>query len=209
MVFEGTNWLDLKNTKIEKLCQTRDYLKAIKGIDLSHGSLGYFCPRFLYHLYQHKTVETIKIDNNYIDKLPQAITDYRFRELYIGHNPYKCTCAMTWMHDWLVNISAATNETMKYVKDYEQAICESGIERVRGKPIYQADGGKMGCGFWLKVVLPVVVSVMAVAVCLLVIHKYIDAIRFLLFLKFDILTGKDDDMEFLDELDFDLFVSHR
>ena len=68
----------------------------------------------------------------------------------------------------------------------------------------------MGCGVsWYEIAIPVAVTIFTVTSTLLLINRYVDALRFQLFLKFDILTGKDDDQENLDDFDFDLFVSHR
>ena len=68
----------------------------------------------------------------------------------------------------------------------------------------------MGCGVsWYEIAIPVAVTIFTVTSTLLLINRYVDALRFQLFLKFDILTGKDDDQKNLDDFDFDLFVSHR
>ena len=94
--------------------------------------------------------------------------------------------------------------------DFRKAICTTGNKKVRGLPVYTADGGKMGCGVsWYEIAIPVAVTIFTVTSTLLLINRYVDALRFQLFLKFDILTGKDDDQKNLDDFDFDLFVSHR
>ena len=189
------------------LCTYKPYFKYIVGLDFSHSHLKHICEDFLRNLFRYKVIKTFKFHYSKIAKLPEVIHSYPFEKLYIGYNPYRCTCAMTWMHDWLID---TTSPNANYIKDFTHATCTTGIKKVQGKPIYLTDGSKMGCGLkWYDIALPVAAAVFIVITTLLLVHRYVDVIRFQLYLKFDILTGKDDDQEPLDDFDFDLFVSHR
>ena len=207
-VEKGTNWLVLKHNNVKSLCTYKGYLNNIVGLDIRHNKVKTICADFLETLYQHKNITTLQLQHNDITKLPKIIKDYTFDQLFIGNNPYSCTCETTWMHDWLIDL--APPEGKNYVKDYTKAICTNGNKKVRGLPVYMADGGKMDCDIsWYEIAIPVAVTIFTVTSTLLLINRYVDALRFQLFLKFDILTGKDDDEEKLDDYDFDLFVSHR
>ena len=207
-VQKGTSWLVLKHNNVSALCTHKAYLNNIVGLDVRYNKLKTICSDFLKALYHHKKIETLKLQHNDITKLPKIIKDYTFDQLFIGDNPYSCTCEITWMHDWLRDISPP--EGKNYVKDFTKAICTTGKKKVRGLPVSMADGGKMDCDIsWYEIAIPVAVTIFTVTSTLLLINRYVDALRFQLFLKFDILTGKDDDQEDLDDFDFDLFVSHR
>ena len=206
-VEKGTNWLVLKHSNISSLCSYRKYLNDIVGLDVSYNNIKVICDNFLQNLHKYKTIKILKLQNNEISKFPRLIKDCTFDMLYLGNNPYSCTCKTTWMHDWLIRISTSKHN---YVIDFRKAICTTGNKKVRGCPVYMADGGKMGCGVsWYEIAIPVAVTIFTVTSTLLLINRYVDALRFQLFLKFDILTGKDDDQKNLDDFDFDLFVSHR
>ncbi len=206
----GANWLVLQRTNITALNDYKHYMKQIKGLDLSGSNLKLVEKSFLEKLYADKVTKTLRLDHTQIETLPEYISEYRlfaFDALYIGHNQYKCTCDMQWMQHWLIDVS--TNSSLNYIKDYKDAVCRRGIKAVRGKPILEVDGGLMGCSLTWYVIAGLVAAGLVGITVLLLLHRNFEALRFLMFLKFNILTGEDDDKEHLEDFDFDLFVSHR
>ncbi len=80
--------------------------------------------------------------------------------------------------------------------------------------MYLLSSEDMGCDvniiveYWLA--FAVVGSVLVLMVVLVAVGvKYSDAIAFLLYLKFDILIGRDPVTEDLENMEFDAFVTYR
>ena len=205
-----TNWLILKRSNITRLCDFPDYMKAIEYLDISRSSLAKICPSFLYNIKSQGNLWALNVSQTHLKSLPRNIEESGFKELWLGNNPYRCDCDMIWMRDWLLRLSTSSSE-QAVIPDYKQAICTRGLGKTKGKPIYLLDEGAMGCND-LPVYVLVLISVAVIIVIPLVLFllvRYYDALRFLLFLKFNILIGKDDDEDILEEMDFDLFISYR
>ena len=66
----------------------------------------------------------------------------------------------------------------------------------------------MGCEFPLWAIITISVVAVASIVIIIVLNRKWDAIKFLLYIRFNILVN-DDGPEKLDEIDFDAFVTYR
>ena len=149
-------------------------------------------------------LDYVDISNNNITALPEVVTDLSNMTLYIGNNPYRCTCDMLWMANWL-NISTANN----IVKDYKQVRCESGKKQAIGKPVYELTKENLDC-FGFSIV-PVVIPCVVVGLMMIVgftIFRNLDRIKFFLFLKTSIRLNEDE-QEDLDIMQFDALVAYR
>ena len=80
-----------------------------------------------------------------------------------------------------------------------------------GTPIYLLDSSHMGCdqfNIWFPALLiGGILIVIVIIIALLV--KYSGAIAFFLYLRFDIMIGRDSVTEDLDNMEFDAFVTYR
>ncbi len=80
---------------------------------------------------------------------------------------------------------------------------------ISGTAIFQLHKTEMGCvvfPIWIGIVTGFVIF--AVIITLIVINRKWEVIKFLLYMKFDILTN-DDQPENMDELEFDAFIAYR
>ncbi len=80
---------------------------------------------------------------------------------------------------------------------------------VSGAAIYQLDRTEMGCvdfPIWIGIVIGTVVLGLIIVVVLL--NRKWNAIKFFLFMKFNILFH-DDEPEIVNDLEFDAFVAYR
>ncbi len=75
--------------------------------------------------------------------------------------------------------------------------------------IFELDRTEMGCiafPIWIGMVIGSVIIVLVIG--LIAINRKWEAIKFFLFMKFDILTN-DDEPEHVDDLEFDAFIAYR
>ena len=77
-----------------------------------------------------------------------------------------------------------------------------------GTPLYQLDKQIMGCIFPIWAISTIVASAVIVVVIIIILNRKWEAIRFFMFMHFDILP-KDDGRENLDEMEFDAFMTYR
>ena len=77
-----------------------------------------------------------------------------------------------------------------------------------GAPIYQLDNKAMGCVFPRWAIITISVTVVLSIIVIIVINRKWEAIKFLLFVRFNYLIN-DDGPENLDEMEFDAFVTYR
>ena len=77
-----------------------------------------------------------------------------------------------------------------------------------GTPIYQLDNKAMGCIFPLWAIITISVTAVLSIIVIVVINRKWEAIKFLLFVRFNYLVN-DDGPENLDEMEFDAFVTYR
>ena len=66
----------------------------------------------------------------------------------------------------------------------------------------------MGCIFPIWAISTIVASAVIIVVTIIILNRKWEAIKFFMFMHFDILP-KDDDRENLDEMEFDAFVTYR
>ena len=176
-------------------------MTEINHIELKYNNISKVCWNFVKSMGH---LDYIDISNNNITALPKEVTDLSNMTLYIGNNPYTCTCDVLWMANWL-NISTANN----IVKDYQQVRCESGKKQGIGKPIYELTKENLDCfGF---PIVPVVIPCVVVGLMMIVgftIFRNLDRIKFFLFLKTSIRLNEDE-QEDLDIMQFDALVAYR
>ena len=79
---------------------------------------------------------------------------------------------------------------------------------IAGTPLYQLDKKIMDCIFPIWAISTIVVSAVTVVVIIIIINRKWDAIRFFMFMHFDIVPNNDGP-ENLDEMDFDAFITYR
>ena len=77
-----------------------------------------------------------------------------------------------------------------------------------GTLVYQLDNKIMGCIFPIWAISTIVISAVVIVVIIIIINRKWEAIRFFMFVNFDILP-KDDGQENLEEMEFDAFVTYR
>ncbi len=207
----GTNWLAVPSNNLTSLCMQREYLSNLKYMDFSSNSISKICDSFLQTLKQSDQSQiTLNLSNNNFTSLPKGLADMNFSALHIGQNPYECDCSTLWIRDWLIRLSTS-HSTPNFIIDYRDAVCHSGV--AMGTPVYLLDQGQMGCStapyqtLTLSISLPAVFLV--ITVLIVVIAKYLDAIKFLIYLKFDVLIGSDDISEDINSMEFDAFVTYR
>ena len=72
----------------------------------------------------------------------------------------------------------------------------------------QLDNKVMGCFFPIWAISTIVASAVLIVVIIVVLNRKWEAIKFFMFMHFDILP-KDDVQENLDEMEFDAFITYR
>ena len=77
-----------------------------------------------------------------------------------------------------------------------------------GTPFYQLDKQTMGCIFPIWAISTIVTTAVIVVVIIIILNRKWEAIRFFMFMHFDVLPG-DDVQENLDEMEFDAFITYR
>ena len=207
----GTNWLAVPSNNLTSLCMDRSYLSDLQYMDFSTNSITKVCDSFLQALKQSdQSPITLNLSNNNLTSLPKAISNMNFSELHIGHNPYHCDCLILWMRDWLIRLSTS-HANPNFVVDCRDAVCHTG--EMMGTPVYFLDQGKMGCSSTPSQTLTLSISLPAlflvITVLIVITAKYMDAIKFLIYLKFDVLIGSDDVTEDINAMEFDAFVTYR
>lgn len=60
-----------------------------------------------------------------------------------------------------------------------------------------------------KITIPIAILVLLTVALMIMINRKWDTISFFMFLHFDILSKSDDELEKLDAMDFDGFVTYR
>ncbi len=206
-----TDWLILRGSNITNLCDFPHYMQTMKHLDMrksAHNSK--ICANFFDNIKSKGNPKSLNLSQNRLRSLPKNVEESGVKELWIGGNPYQCDCHMIWMRDWLLGLSTSSS-AQTVVPDYKQAICASGLIKTKGKPIYLLDEGAMGCNDLHPYVIVLIsfAIIIVIPMLLFMLIRYYDALRFLLFLKFNILIGKDDDEDKLGEMDFDMFISYR
>ena len=66
----------------------------------------------------------------------------------------------------------------------------------------------MGCIFPIWAISSIVVSAVVIVIIIIILNRKWEAIRFFMFMHFDILPN-DDGAENLDDVEFDAFVTYR
>ena len=74
--------------------------------------------------------------------------------------------------------------------------------------MYNLDAKKMGCLFPDWGIVIITLTAITIVVIIVVVNRKLEAIKFFLFMRFNILPN-DDGPEELDEMEFDAFVAYR
>ena len=77
-----------------------------------------------------------------------------------------------------------------------------------GTPVYQLDNKALGCIFPVWAISTIVASTLTVVVIIIILNRKWEAIRFFMFMHFNILPNNDGP-ENLYEMEFDAFVTYR
>ena len=172
-------------------------------MDISFSGLQFIDDTFFTHLAKRSIMRNVNLASNGLKSLPKSIRKLHLIALSISDNPYHCDCSIMWMRDWLLQLSTLNTS------DYTNAICKSGS--MIDTPIYLIDSSQMGCdqsNIWFPVLLIGGILIMIVITVALLV-KYSDAIAFFLYLRFDIMIGRDSVTEDIDNMEFDAFVTYR
>ena len=74
--------------------------------------------------------------------------------------------------------------------------------------MYQFDAKAMGCYFLVWPIVVVTLATIGIVVIIVIINRKWEAIKFFMYMRFDILPN-DDGPEDLDDMEFDAFVAYR
>ncbi len=196
-----TQWMNLARNNISEVCGEFGYMTDINHIELQYNTITELCGACVKSMGH---MNYIDISNNQLSSLPMEVTELSNMTLYIGSNPYSCSCSVLWMANWL-NISTATS----VVKDYRNVRCKHGKRQAVGKAIFELTKENLDCfGF---PIVPVVMPCVVVALTMIVgftIFRNLDRIKFFLFLKTSIRLNEDDH-EDTDIMEFDALVAYR
>ena len=121
-VLEYTDWLLLSGNNLGSLNKAPDYLKNITLLNLSSSHITDIDERVMKVIVEN--VKSLDIRKNKLKSLPKSII-YKTNKLWISNNPYKCSCDMLWMKDWLIDT--------KNVLDKENVTCSG--NSVKGETI--------------------------------------------------------------------------
>ncbi len=167
----------------------------------------------------------VNLSGNKLQKLPSVLATENFTtKLWLANNPFECTCDMMPMRDWLVNTTNVmdkqnitcvggkwkgrlNNFQLLQVGMRKKTVCV--IVCLPGTAILNLDRTKMGCiafPIWIGIVVGSVTVLLITIV--VIINKKWNALKFFLFMNFDILVN-DDEPENLDDMEFDAFVTYR
>ncbi len=197
----GTKWVKLNRNNITKICGSVNQLKTVSRIELAHNNIDVICSESMEQL-TSISMHYIDLSYNNMSYLPETIENAsNSTQLLIGNNPYKCNCDMLWMAKWLLGSNTA------HIPDLGEAICTSGTEI--GTQIYKVTDSSLDC-----IPLPTALicgasfGVVAMVVCLFVLYRYLDRIKFQIFLRFNVRVNEDQ-AEDVDEMNFDALVAYK
>lgn len=214
-----TQWIYFENTQMSQLCGSYPYLarpqnmssNTITSLSLKPGKINHVCDNTLHDILHYSTMESLNLAWNNLQQIPIIfnVTIGNLNKLWLGGNPIKCNCDMLWLISWL-------NSTMisgrRLVQDYQDVICSGG--RLDGIPVYKLTRVQMGCypkpvATW-TIVLSGVIGGLALlsVIAALMIHRKWNAVRWLVYQRFDKLLGNPDRNENLENTEFDAFLSY-
>lgn len=87
----------LKNTSISVL-NTRDYFVNTSVLDISNNKLTFISADVANQL---TSVNTLRLENNYLASLPVQIKFTNISKMYLDGNAFICDCHTRWMRGWL------------------------------------------------------------------------------------------------------------
>ncbi len=110
-VLNHTDFLDLSNNSIKSVCLEREWTPENGNTTFNNKEeamvLGvnkecHTGNNALNMLAEQYGVKEIDMRNNELISLPQSIEKFpNTSKLWLGQNPYRCSCDMLWLRDWL------------------------------------------------------------------------------------------------------------
>ena len=209
---EATNWLILDESSIIELCGLSDHLsESITHISVISGQLSHICDDSLDMVLA--SVTSINLANNHLTYISPNIKSmsHHLTELWLGGNPIKCDCSMTWMVDFLTNSSLISGDNL--VKDYMDVICADSV--YYGTPVYMLNPVKMGCyprntPIWIIKTTATIggVALLTIVLSIFTYHKRA-RVRWIIYKYCGILIGGDKKIQDMSGIEFDAFLSYR
>ena len=197
-----SQWVKLNRNNITQIYGHLNQLKNVSWIEISHNNLGVISSQSMQQLISTDNIEYIDISHNNMSHLPKTIKSAaNSTVLQIGNNPYKCSCDMLWMANWLVDTNPA------FIPDFRTAICTSGAKI--GTKIYRLTESNLGCiPLPIALICGACVCVLVLVVCIFMFFRNLDIIKFQLFLRFNVRVNEDQ-AENVDEMNFDGLVAYK
>ncbi len=194
-----TDWQDLSNNKITKLCADESYIKGLSSLRIINNSVEEICDSTIEAMSTKLT--WLRLDSNQLKTVPKIVKKLSsLVGIWLGNNPYVCECDMLWLNKWVQNES-----DFKIVKD--KIWCPN-----FNKYLQDLDEIQMGCVSLTtlqKIMIGLTTSItLVVVVALIAISRRWNEVKFFMYLHFDILWSDDSD-GILEGKEFDAFVSYR
>ncbi len=209
-----TDWLTIVpgNGKMDEICEHYPYIGRLYGIDLSKLNLENICDMFLDQIIaEDSQVRLFDISNNVLQKLSRRISEgHNLEKIWLSGNRFECNCDMLWMTAWLVNTRNSAGQNT--IQDFMSIKCYLGHNKTF--KIHRLTNEDLGCqktkvptwGLGLIVTAGILIVIIIVVVG--TIMRRWSEVQFLIYLHFNILNQKDDDINELQNLYFDALLSY-
>ena len=201
----NTNWLLCSNSGIQSLPDNISHAENITKIDTSNNEI-YTIPDYTFSTFNK--LKTLDISNNNFTSLPKELEHLdKLKAVYIAGNSIVCNCDMLWLISW---INKFLPDGTRIVRDYEEVKCSK-----TNKLIYKLTAVEMGCfpkqlTSWQIAILGVGGGIIIlVIITTMVVAKRWNEVKWFLFFHFNIRDKRDDDVNTLEEMQWDAMISYR
>ena len=212
LVPKFTDWLILENNNVKNLDSIHTNLGTTSFLNLRRNKISSITISFLGNLSESKSLKWLDLSDNNLKRLPSKVQEMtNLEKIWLRGNPIHCDCDMTWMINWINNITTTGG---RLVEDYAQVKCHNG--KMRGHPIYKLNRVDLGCyprDWTLQQKLLVGLSISIgciIIVATIIVGLHSRRGRFILYyyLKMDTIP-RDDKNEELTNIEYDAFFCYR
>ena len=207
-----TNWLTISGGNIGHLCKNNSYFDQISTLNLSTNGITSICESFLESVMKPNVTKLLDLSGNKITSLPKIILQGHFETIWLSGNEFECICDMLWMAKWLDESILPSGGHL--VHDYNKVICNN--NRYKGIPIFKMNATYMNClpllrempAWGIGLISGAGVLIIVFVIAMIAIARRWNAVKFWMYMHFDILDKNDDDLGRLDGIQFDALLSY-
>ncbi len=205
-----TNWLSITGGINGSVCDNFDYLKQISSLNLSRNGITRICDLFLISIEKDNSTKTIDLSGNKLISLPKGVMEGHFERIWLSGNEFECNCDMLWMANWLDKSRSPSGGHL--IQDYNKVLCHD--NKYKGILISNLNATYLKClpsvmpAWGIGLISGAGVLIIAIVITIVAIARRWNAVKFWLYMHFDILDKNDDDLDKLDGIQFDALLSY-